>query len=231
MKLSVQDIHKHYGTMEVLRGITCDIAENAVTAIVGPSGAGKSTLLHIMGTLDRADTGKVFIDERDITTMRDRALSRLRNTSIGFVFQNHRLLPEFSIEENVAMPCIIGGTARRQALRQAREWLSRLGLADRLTHRPAQLSGGECQRAALARALVNNAPLLLADEPTGSLDSDNRRAIHQLFFDLRDQYGTTIVIVTHDNQLAADADHIMHIVDGQIHIPDQNIEKIDTPVQ
>ena len=164
MKLSVQDIHKRYATTEVLRGITCDIAENAVTAIVGPSGAGKSTLLHIMGTLDRADAGKVFIDERDITTMRDRALSRLRNTSIGFVFQNHRLLPEFSIEENVAMPCIIGGTARRQALRQAREWLSRLGLADRLTHRPAQLSGGECQRAALARALVNNAPLLLAED-------------------------------------------------------------------
>lgn len=216
MKLSVRDIHKSYGTMEVLRGISVDVAESAVTAIVGPSGAGKSTLLHIMGTLDRPDSGSVLIDGVDVTSLRDKALSRLRNTALGFVFQNHRLLPEFSIIENVAMPCLVGGLGRREAMERARRWLERLGLAERLNHRPSELSGGECQRAAVARALVNDAPLLLADEPSGSLDSENRRQMHRLFFDLRDTYGTTVIIVTHDGQLAEDADHVLHIVDGRL---------------
>lgn len=216
MKLSVRDIHKSYGSMEVLRGISVDVAESAVTAIVGPSGAGKSTLLHIMGTLDRPNSGSVLIDGVDVTSLRDKALSRLRNTALGFVFQNHRLLPEFSIIENVAMPCLVGGLGRREAMERARQWLERLGLAERLDHRPSELSGGECQRAAVARALVNDAPLLLADEPSGSLDSENRRRMHRLFFDLRDTYGTTVVIVTHDSELAADADHVLHIVDGRL---------------
>lgn len=216
MKLSVRDIHKSYGSMEVLRGISVDVAESAVTAIVGPSGAGKSTLLHIMGTLDRPNSGSVLIDGVDVTSLRDKALSRLRNTALGFVFQNHRLLPEFSIIENVAMPCLVGGLGRREAMERARRWLERLGLAERLDHRPSELSGGECQRAAVARALVNDAPLLLADEPSGSLDSENRRQMHRLFFDLRDTYGTTVVIVTHDGQLAEDADHVLHIVDGRL---------------
>lgn len=216
MKLSVRNIHKSYGSMEVLRGISVDVAESAVTAIVGPSGAGKSTLLHIMGTLDRPDSGSVLIDGVDVTSLRDKALSRLRNTALGFVFQNHRLLPEFSIVENVAMPCLVGGMGRRQAMERARCWLERLGLAERLDHRPSELSGGECQRAAVARALVNDAPLLLADEPSGSLDSENRRRMHRLFFDLRDAYGTTVVIVTHDSELAADADHVLHIADGRL---------------
>lgn len=216
MKLSVRDIHKSYGSMEVLRGISVDVAESAVTAIVGPSGAGKSTLLHIMGTLDRPNSGSVLIDGVDVTSLRDKALSRLRNTTLGFVFQSHRLLPEFSIVENVAMPCLVGGMGRRQAMERARCWLERLGLAERLDHRPSELSGGECQRAAVARALVNDAPLLLADEPSGSLDSENRRRMHRLFFDLRDAYGTTVVIVTHDGELAADADHVLHIADGRL---------------
>lgn len=216
MKLSVRDIHKSYGSMEVLRGISVDVAESAVTAIVGPSGAGKSTLLHIMGTLDSPNSGSVLIDGIDVTSLRDKALSRLRNTSLGFVFQSHRLLPEFSIVENVAMPCLVGGMGRRQAMERARLWLERLGLAERLDHRPSELSGGECQRAAVARALVNDAPLLLADEPSGSLDSENRRRMHRLFFDLRDAYGTTVVIVTHDGELAADADHVLHIADGRL---------------
>lgn len=216
MKLSVRDIHKSYGSMEVLRGISVDVAESAVTAIVGPSGAGKSTLLHIMGTLDRPNSGSVLIDGVDVTSLRDKALSRLRNTTLGFVFQSHRLLPEFSIVENVAMPCLVGGMGRRQAMERARCWLERLGLAERLDHRPSELSGGECQRAAVARALVNDAPLLLADEPSGSLDSENRRRMHRLFFDLRDTYRTTVVIVTHDSELAADADHVLHIVDGRL---------------
>lgn len=216
MKLSVRNIHKSYGSMEVLRGISVDVAESAVTAIVGPSGAGKSTLLHIMGTLDRPNSGSVLIDGVDVTSLRDKALSRLRNTALGFVFQNHRLLPEFSIIENVAMPCLVGGLGRREAMERARRWLERLGLAERLDHRPSELSGGECQRAAVARALVNDAPLLLADEPSGSLDSENRRQMHRLFFDLRDTYGTTVVIVTHDSELAADADHVLHIADGRL---------------
>ena len=242
MKLSVRDIRKSYGAMEVLRGISVDVAESAVTAIVGPSGAGKSTLLHIMGTLDRPDSGRVLIDGVDATTLRDKALSRLRNTSLGFVFQSHRLLPEFSIVENVALPCLIGGMGRREAMERARRWLERLGLAGRLGHRPSELSGGECQRAAVARALVNDAPLLLADEPSGSLDSENRRKMHRLFFELRDTYGTTVVIVTHDEQLAADADHVMHIVDGRLDTPqaapeppseaqDAGTQKSATPVQ
>ena len=169
-----------------------------------------------MGTLDRPDSGSVLINGVDVTSLRDKALSRLRNTTLGFVFQSHRLLPEFSIVENVAMPCLVGGMRRREAMERARRWLDRLGLAERLNHRPSELSGGECQRAAVARALVNDAPLLLADEPSGSLDSENRRRMHRLFFDLRDTYGTTIVIVTHDGELAADADHVLHIADGRL---------------
>ena len=204
------------GRVEALKDISLTIPDGDVYGIIGMSGAGKSTLLHIMGTLDRPNSGSVLIDGIDVTSLRDKALSRLRNTSLGFVFKSHSLLPEFSIVENVAMPCLVGGMGRRQAMERARLWLERLGLAERLDHRPSELSGGECQRAAVARALVNDAPLLLADEPSGSPDSENRRRMHRLFFDLRDAYGTTVVFVTHDGELAADADHVLHIADGRL---------------
>jgi len=222
--IEVFDIYKSFGTpassdkerVQVLRGVSLQIAPAAVTAIVGPSGAGKSTLLQIIGTLDRPDSGHVTYDGKDVLTMRDNDLSAFRNKNIGFVFQNHRLLPEFSIIENVAMPAVIARTPRRQAFDNARKILSTLGLEHRLDHRPAQLSGGECQRAAVARALVNAPQVILADEPSGSLDSANRRQLHSLFFDICKDFGTTFVIVTHDESLAADAHHVIHLVDGKV---------------
>lgn len=210
------DIHKRFGTLEVLRGIDISVERSAVTSIVGPSGAGKTTLLQILGTLSRPDSGSVHYGDKDVFSLNDRELSRFRNENIGFVFQMHRLLPEFSLEENVAMPALIRGAGRAAAFAEARRLLKFLGLDSRATHRPAQLSGGECQRGAVARALVNKPDIILADEPSGSLDSANRRDLHRLFFDLRDELGATFVIVTHDENLAADSDIIVSMADGLI---------------
>ncbi|MDE7119555.1 MAG: ABC transporter ATP-binding protein [Muribaculaceae bacterium] len=215
--ISVCDIHKTFGRLEVLRGISLDIAPGLVTTIVGPSGAGKTTLLQILGTLDRPDCGSVcYGQQQNVFDMSQKQLARFRNRNIGFVFQFHQLLPEFTLVENVAMPALIGGQRRQQAFDEAMSLIERMGLADRASHRPGQLSGGECQRAAVARALINKPQVILADEPTGSLDSQNRAALHRLFFDLRDSMGMTFVIVTHDEGLAADSDQVVHMRDGLI---------------
>lgn len=215
--IEARNIHRRFGDLEVLKGINLEIQSRRITAITGPSGAGKTTLLQILGTLDTPDPGgKVLYEGTDVTALPDRRLSRFRNANIGFVFQQHQLLPEFSLVENVAMPAMIAGRNRKDAEASAAELLERLGLAGRLDHRPSQLSGGECQRAAVARALINNPKVVLADEPTGSLDSVNRADIHRLFFELRDQLNATFVIVTHDERLAADADITVHLADGTV---------------
>lgn len=217
MKISARNIHKTFGTLEVLRGIDIDITPGRVTTIVGPSGAGKTTLLQILGTLSTADEGgRILYGDKDITNLPDKQLSRFRNSNIGFVFQAHCLLPEFTISENVAMPAMIGGFSGAEAIEKANAMLTRLGLGDRLRHRPDQLSGGECQRAAVARALINNPSVVFADEPSGSLDLHNRAQLHRLFFDLRDKDGATFVIVTHDEGLAADSDVVVRMADGKI---------------
>lgn len=215
--LSARNIHKRFGALEVLKGIDLDIADGKVTTIVGPSGAGKTTLLQILGTLSAPETGgRVLYDGTDVTSLNDKRLSAFRNRNIGFVFQFHQLLPEFTLAENVAMPALIGGNGYRDAIARASALLDRLGLSDRASHRPSELSGGECQRAAVARALVNNPRVVLADEPSGSLDSANRASLHKLFFDLRDELGATFVIVTHDEGLAADSDTVIRMADGRI---------------
>lgn len=214
--IKATDIRKRFGDIEVLRGIDLEIESGRVTSIVGPSGAGKTTLLQILGTLGRPDAGKVVYGTDDVFAMKDAALSRFRNRNIGFVFQMHRLLPEFSIEENVAMPALIGGVSRTEAFERARRLLGMLGLGHRCNHRPSELSGGECQRGAVARALINEPKVVLADEPSGSLDSKNRKELHRLFFELRDSMGCTFVVVTHDESLAAESDTIVSMTDGRI---------------
>ena len=215
--LSARNIHKRFGALEVLKGIDLDIADGKVTTIVGPSGAGKTTLLQILGTLSAPEAGgRVLYDGTDVTSLNDNKLSAFRNRNIGFVFQFHQLLPEFTLAENVAMPALIGGSSYRDAIDRASALLDRLGLSDRASHRPSELSGGECQRAAVARALVKNPRVVLADEPSGSLDSANRASLHKLFFDLRDELGATFVIVTHDEGLAADSDTVIRMADGRI---------------
>ncbi len=214
--IALTDIRKSFGTLQVLRGISLDVNQGEVISIVGPSGAGKTTLLQIMGTLDAPDSGQVKYGDKDVLRLSDRDLSQFRNQNIGFVFQMHRLLPEFSLAENVAMPALIANIDRRRALEQARQLLDRVGLRDRADHKPGQCSGGECQRAAVARALINNPAVVLADEPSGSLDSHNRKELHQLFFDLRRDLGATFVIVTHDEGLANDCDRVIHMRDGLI---------------
>ena len=214
--IKATDIVKSFGSLEVLKGVSLEVNSRAVTTIVGPSGAGKSTLLQIIGTLSAPDSGKVCYDGDDVFAMKDGRLSRFRNESIGFVFQFHRLLPEFTLEENVALPALISGIGRSEAFERARSLITLLGLAARAGHRPSELSGGECQRAAVARALINKPAVVLADEPSGSLDSKNRGELHRLFFELRDELGATFVIVTHDENLAADSDHIVSLVDGRI---------------
>lgn len=214
--IKVRDIHKSYNNIEVLRGISLDVEDHKITTIVGASGAGKTTLLQIMASLEKPDRGSVLFDNSDITKLKDKALSHFRNCSIGLVFQQHRLLPEFSILENVMMPALIAGIAKSKATATATEWLTRLGLGNRLTHRPSELSGGECQRASVARSMINNPGVILADEPSGSLDTENRKQLHNIFFDLRNQLGTTFVIVTHDESLAGDSDTIVRLKDGQI---------------
>lgn len=214
--IQVRDISKSYGNLQVLSDINLDIMKSEIVSIVGPSGAGKTTLLQIIGTLERPDSGKVLYDGEDVMSLKDARLAKFRNRNIGFVFQFHQLLPEFTVVENVAMPALIGGSSRAAAFSKAKELIEYLGLADRANHKPAQLSGGERQRAAVARALVNSPRVVLADEPSGSLDSHNRRELHKLFFDLRRDMGHTFVIVTHDESLAADTDRIIHMRDGHI---------------
>ena len=214
--ISITDITKSFGDLEVLKGISLTIEKGEVVSIVGPSGAGKTTLLQIMGLLDRPSSGEVLIDGRNVTNLKARELAKVRNTQIGFVFQFHQLLPEFTARENVMIPALIAGTGRREAGRRADELLTFMGLSDRADHKPRQLSGGECQRVAVARALVNNPSIILADEPSGSLDSQNKAELHQLFFDLRDKMGQTFIIVTHDEQLAAITDRTIPLKDGII---------------
>lgn len=212
----VDDIRKSFGEVEVLRGVSLRVERGEVVSIVGASGAGKSTLLQIMGTLMQPDSGVIEIDGMRPQQMNDRRLSAFRNGSIGFVFQFHHLLPEFDARENVMIPALIGGMSRREADRRARELLSTVGLADRMNHKPSALSGGEQQRVAIARALVNSPAVVLADEPSGNLDSATRDDIHALFFSLRERFGQTFVIVTHDETLAAKADRKIVMSDGKI---------------
>ncbi len=214
--IRVLDIHKSFGSLEVLRGVSLEVVPREVVSVVGASGAGKTTLLQIIGTLSRPDAGRVEIDGADPFALGDRALSQFRNERIGFVFQFHHLLPEFSAFENVCIPGYIGRRPRAEVERRADELLSLVGLAARRDHRPGQLSGGEQQRVAIARALINAPAVLLADEPSGNLDTRNREEIHRLFFDLRDELGQTIVIVTHDEGLAAMADRKITMSDGRI---------------
>ena len=214
--IRVTDIHKSFGTLEVLKGVSLDVAQGEVVSIVGASGAGKTTLLQIIGTLSRPDGGRVEIDGRDVSALGDRALSQFRNERIGFVFQFHHLLAEFTAFENVCIPGLIGRRPRADVERRAAELLDMMSLAARRDHKPGQLSGGEQQRVAIARALVNSPAVLLADEHSGNLDSHNRDEIHRLFFDLRERLGQTVVIVTHDENLAAMADRKITMSDGLI---------------
>ena len=214
--ISLRNITKSFGNLMVLRGIDMDVAAGEVVSIVGPSGAGKTTLLQVMGTLDRADTGTIVIDGTEVSRLGGNALADFRNRRIGFVFQFHRLLPEFTAIENVIIPALIAGRSRREARQAAAEMLAVMGLTDRSEHKPSQLSGGEKQRVAVARALVNRPAVVLADEPSGSLDSQNKAELHQLFFSLRNTLGQTFVIVTHDEGLAALTDRTIHLRDGLI---------------
>ncbi|MDE6857645.1 MAG: ABC transporter ATP-binding protein [Alistipes sp.] len=214
--IHVENIRKSFGELEVLRGVSLDVAQGEVVSIVGASGAGKTTLLQILGTLSAPDGGRVCIDGCDVGAMGERELSRFRNERIGFVFQFHNLLPEFTALENVCIPGFIGRRDRREVERRAVELLEMMNLSARRDHKPAALSGGEQQRVAIARALVNSPAVLLADEPSGNLDSRNREEIHRLFFDLRDRTGQTVVIVTHDESLAAMADRRIVMSDGLI---------------
>lgn len=214
--IQVNDICKSFDKLQVLKSVSLSIADGEMLTIVGPSGAGKTTLLQIIGSLERPDSGSVIFDGEDITRLKDSRLAAFRNRNMGFVFQFHQLLPEFTLEENVALPALIGGTARGEAIAHARKLLNDFGLGSRLDHRPAQLSGGERQRAAVARALINDPKVILADEPTGSLDSHNRAELYWLFFDLRQATGKTFIIVTHDDTLALSSDRVIRMNDGNI---------------
>ena len=214
--IHIENICKRFGTLEVLRGISLDVADGEVVAIVGASGAGKTTLLQIIGTLSRPDEGSVLISKRNVFALDDCALSRFRNEQIGFVFQFHHLLPEFTAVENVCIPGLIGRRPRAEVESRARELLDLMGLSARCDHKPGQLSGGEQQRVAIARALINSPAVLLADEPSGNLDTRTRDEIHRIFFELRDKLGQTVVIVTHDEHLAAMSDRKITMSDGRI---------------
>ncbi len=214
--IQLRDITKNFGALQVLRGIDLDISKGEVVSIVGPSGAGKTTLLQIMGTLDSPTSGRVIINGQDVSQLGQRRLAHFRNQHIGFVFQFHQLLPEFTALENVMIPAFIGGSGRKEARERALELLQFMGLQERADHKPSELSGGEKQRVAVARALVNKPDVVMADEPSGSLDSQNKEELHRLFFDLRDRYGQTFVIVTHDETLAAMTDRTIHMIDGRL---------------
>ena len=218
--IEIQGITKSFGELQVLKGIDLTINKGEVVSIVGPSGAGKTTLLQIMGTLDQADTGLVMINGVEVSRLKEKELSAFRNKQIGFVFQFHQLLPEFTALENVMIPALIQGVSSGEASRKAKEILELLGLTDRASHKPAELSGGEKQRVAVARALINNPAVIFADEPSGSLDSKNKEELHQLFFELREKLGQTLVIVTHDEGLAQWTDRTIHMVDGRISLDD-----------
>ena len=214
--IQLHDIRKSFGTLEVLKGIELTINPGEVVSIVGPSGAGKTTLLQIIGTLDRPDSGHVLFDGVDVSVYKEKQLSAFRNRHIGFVFQFHQLLPEFTALENITIPALIAGRDRKEAEKEALELLAVMGIQDRAQHKPAEMSGGENQRVAVARALINRPDIILADEPSGSLDSHNKEELHKLFFDLRDKFGQTFVIVTHDEKLASYTDRTIHMVDGVI---------------
>ncbi|MCR5312143.1 MAG: ABC transporter ATP-binding protein [Bacteroidaceae bacterium] len=236
--IKLRNITKNFGSLQVLKGIDLDIAKGEVVSIVGPSGAGKTTLLQIIGTLDDADSGSVVINDIDVTRLKQKDLAQFRNQHLGFVFQFHQLLPEFTALENVMIPALIGldrkGTKfknNKEIKERALELLKFLGLEERANHKPAELSGGEKQRVAVARALINDPEVILADEPSGSLDSQNKADLHQLFFDLRDKFGQTFVIVTHDEKLAKTTDRTIHIFDGKILEENNNNEPVSNQEQ
>ena len=214
--IKLRHITKSFGNLQVLRGIDLDIQKGEVVSIVGPSGAGKTTLLQIMGTLDKADEGIIEIDGIDVSRLQQKHLSTFRKQQIGFVFHFHQLLPEFPALENIMIPAFIAGKGKSEARERAQELLAFMGLTDRASHKPSELSGGEKQRVAVARALMNNPVVIMADEPSGSLDSKNKEELHRLFFELRDKMGQTFVIVTHDETLATLSDRIIHMADGGI---------------
>lgn len=214
--LKAQNLHKSYGKLEILKGVDLHVKQGEVVSIVGASGAGKSTLLHIVGTLDNADQGSLIIDNIDVSKLNATKISEFRNRKIGFIFQFHHLLPEFTALENVCIPAFIAKQPRKEAEKYANELLELLGLSHRLQHKPTELSGGEQQRVAVARALINKPAILLADEPSGNLDSANAKELHQLFFDLRDRFNQTIVVVTHNEELAGMADRELLMKDGKI---------------
>lgn len=214
--IEVRNLTKSFGSLQVLRGVDLKVERGEVISIVGPSGAGKTTLLQLIGALDTPDSGSIIFDNKAIETMSGARLAKFRNTHIGFVFQFHQLLPEFTALENVAIPALIAGRSQTDANKEAMELLNLMGLAERIHHKPSQLSGGENQRVAVARALVNRPDVILADEPSGSLDSHNKEELHRLFFDLRDRFGQTFLIVTHDEGLASVTDRTIRMVDGMI---------------
>lgn len=218
--IELEGITKSFGALQVLKGIDLSIGKAEVVSIVGPSGAGKTTLLQIMGTLDKPDAGRIVLNGTEVNKLKSNQIAAFRNKEIGFVFQFHQLLPEFTAMENVMIPALIGGKSAMVAQKDAMEMLDFLGLAERAKHKPSELSGGEKQRVAVARALINHPSVVLADEPSGSLDTKNKEELHKLFFDLRDRLGQTFVIVTHDEGLAAQTDRTIHIKDGRIILPE-----------
>jgi len=216
MMLQAKGIHKAYGALPILKGVDITVEKGEIVSIVGASGAGKSTLLHIIGTLDKPDQGSIFIDGVDIHKLSAKKLSAFRNEHIGFVFQFHHLLPEFTALENVCIPAFIRGQGRAEAEAKAKELLELLGVSHRIDHKPAEMSGGEQQRVSVARALMNDPSIILADEPSGNLDSENAAALHQLFFDLRNKFQQTFIIVTHNEELARISDRTIHMRDGLV---------------